>query len=288
VRRSGTDALLTPQRRSDGDHGRARRQSLVHRTVVTGTGRNRYRAGRVRGGAVCWQEADVCDAAAIRRLCTGKDLVYHTAALSTPWAPMQLLREVNVGGTRNVVEGCLAHGVKRLVHVSSTAIFFQYRDRLHVRDDEPWPHRFCCPYAASKAQAERVVWGGVERGLNAVIVRARAVFGPGDNAILPRLLGAASARRLRQVGTGRNITDLTYVDNLIYALALAADQGGAGGTDGGRRRRPTPRRPPKIFRINWPRNAPDSSAIPVIDSAPPGTAERDGRGACRGQGRSRT
>jgi nucleoside-diphosphate-sugar epimerase/glyoxylase-like metal-dependent hydrolase (beta-lactamase superfamily II) len=196
--------------------------------VVTGTGRNRYRAGRVRGEAVCWQEADVCDAAAIRRLCTGKDLVYHTAALSTPWAPAQLLREVNVGGTRNVVEACLAHGVKRLVHVSSTAIFFQYRDRLLVRDDEPWPHRFCCPYAASKAQAERVVRGGVERGLNAVIVRARAVFGPGDNAILPRLLRAAADRRLRQVGAGRNITDLTYVDNLIYALALAADQGCAG------------------------------------------------------------
>jgi nucleoside-diphosphate-sugar epimerase/glyoxylase-like metal-dependent hydrolase (beta-lactamase superfamily II) len=197
--------------------------------AVECTGRNRYRAGTPAHPNIRFVEADVRDHRAVLSLCAGRDLVYHSAVLASPWAPPSLLRAVNVGGTRNVVEACLAGGVGRLVHVSSTAPFFEFRDRLNVRDESAWPRRFCCPYAASKAEAELIVREGVGRGLNAFIVRARAVVGPGDNSLLPRLLRAARAGRLRQIGGGRNVVDLTYVDNVVYALALAAVRGAAGG-----------------------------------------------------------
>jgi nucleoside-diphosphate-sugar epimerase/glyoxylase-like metal-dependent hydrolase (beta-lactamase superfamily II) len=194
---------------------------------VTGTGRNRYRASG-RTASVRFIEANIRDREQMLQLCRGQDLVYHVAALSTPWESTRLLHDVNVGGTRNVVEGCLRHGVQRLVHVSSTAIFFDFRDRFAIADDEPLPLRFVSPYAASKAAAERMVQKAVGDGLNAIIVRARAVFGPGDNSLLPRLLSAAEAGQLRQIGRGHNIVDLTYIDNLVYALALAAGHGKAG------------------------------------------------------------
>ena len=62
-------------------------------------------------------------------------------------------------------------------------------------------------------------------------LRPKAVFGPGDTSLLPRLLAAARKGRLPQIGDGRNLVDLTYVDNVVHALLLALTAGAAvGGT----------------------------------------------------------
>ena len=89
---------------------------------------------------------------------------------------------------------------------------------------------FSCEYARSKAEAESAVREAADRGLNALIIRARAVFGRGDNNLLPRLLAAADRKRLPRIGDGKTQLDLTYIDNLVLALILAADSGNAGQT----------------------------------------------------------
>jgi 2-alkyl-3-oxoalkanoate reductase len=65
--------------------------------------------------------------------------------------------------------------------------------------------------------------------LETVIVRPKAIFGPGDAALLPRLISAARQKRLPQIGNGRNLVDLTYVENVVHALLLALDAGAAVG-----------------------------------------------------------
>ena len=55
----------------------------------------------------------------------------------------------------------------------------------------------------------------------AVILRPKAIFGPGDRALLPRLIAAARQGKLRQFGDGKNLVDLTYVDNVVHAALLA-------------------------------------------------------------------
>ena len=65
---------------------------------------------------------DVRDLNSLRAAMRGCDTVFHTAAMVTFWKPLrQLQHEVNVGGTRNVVEACLRENVTRLVHTSSIA-----------------------------------------------------------------------------------------------------------------------------------------------------------------------
>jgi nucleoside-diphosphate-sugar epimerase len=54
-----------------------------------------------------------------------------------------------------------------------------------------------------------------------VILRPKAIFGPGDRALLPRLIAVARQGRLRQFGDGKNLVDLTYVDNVVHAVLLA-------------------------------------------------------------------
>jgi nucleoside-diphosphate-sugar epimerase/glyoxylase-like metal-dependent hydrolase (beta-lactamase superfamily II) len=196
--------------------------------VVTVFGRRLYAAPRVFHPRIRLVRGELADAAAVDAAVAGHDVVFHVGALSSPWGTQAAFARANVDGTRHVVDAALRHGVARVVHVSSTSIFFDGTDRMGVADDAPWPARFFNEYARSKAAAEDVVRAAVDRGLDAVIVRARAVLGPGDTAILPRLLAAAARRRLPRIGTGDNVLDVTYVDNLVHALLLARARGRAG------------------------------------------------------------
>jgi nucleoside-diphosphate-sugar epimerase len=171
--------------------------------------------------------ADLADEAALREACRGVDTVVHSAALSTAWGPRQELLRVNVEGTHRLLAAARAAGVRRFVHVSSPSVVFANRDRLGIDESEPYPDRFTSAYAESKALAEQAV--RAERGLETVILRPRAIFGPGDVALLPRLVRAGRAGWLRIVGSGRNVQDLTYVDNAAHALLLARDAPAAAG-----------------------------------------------------------
>jgi nucleoside-diphosphate-sugar epimerase len=78
-------------------------------------------------------------------------------------------------------------------------------------------------YSLTKKIGEDRIRAASAAGLATVTVRPKAVFGPGDASLLPRLLLAARKRRLPQVGDGRNLVDLTYVENVVDALLLALE-----------------------------------------------------------------
>jgi len=125
---------------------------------------------------------DVRDQETLRRAFAGAEVVYHTAAyisiLGDEWP---LLQEINVLGTRNVVQACLACGVRRLVHFSSIHALEQ--EPLDVPVDESRPlvdSRRASPYSRSKAAGEREVREGMARGLDAVILYPTAIIGPYD------------------------------------------------------------------------------------------------------------
>ncbi|HMQ31523.1 MAG TPA: NAD-dependent epimerase/dehydratase family protein [Chloroflexaceae bacterium] len=168
--------------------------------------------------------ADLRDPVAVAGACAGVDAVCHAGALSAPWGRRADFLAVNVGGTANVIAGCRRHGVRRLVAISSPAVVFAGRDVVAASEDASYPRRFSSAYALSKKLAEDLVRAATD--VPAVTLRPKAVFGPGDEALLPRLVAAARAGRLPRIGHGRNLVDLTYVDNVTHAieLALAAER----------------------------------------------------------------
>lgn len=161
---------------------------------------------------------DLRDAGAVDAACRGRDAVIHAAALSAPWGPTADFEAVNVGGTAAVLAGCARHGVGRLVYISSPAVVFTGGDHHGTTEAAPYPRRFTSDYAATKAAAEELVRAAT---VPAVILRPKAVFGPGDRSLLPRVIDAARADRLPQVGAGDNLVDVTYVANVAHAAALA-------------------------------------------------------------------
>jgi len=166
--------------------------------------------------------ADLRDAGAVADACAGIDVVHHVGALSAPWGRAADFYAVNVGGTANVIAGCRLHGVSRLVFVSSPSVVFDGRDQTSVTEAAPYPARHLAVYSHSKKLAEDLVNGAGGTGLATVILRPKALFGPGDTSLLPRVLDLARAGRLPQIGDGKNLVDLTYVGNVVHALRLAA------------------------------------------------------------------
>lgn len=163
---------------------------------------------------------DLRDADAVRAACARVDAVVHAGALSQPWGDAAEFRAVNVAGTAHVLAGCRAAGVRRLVHISSPSVAFTGRDQREIPDDAPFAAHSLCEYSRTKRAAEELV---ARSGVPAVVLRPKALFGPGDRTLLPRLVALAEQRQLRVVGDGANEVDLTYVENAADAICSALD-----------------------------------------------------------------
>lgn len=149
------------------------------------------------------------------------DVVIHAAARSSPWGSSQEYRRHNVDATREVLDWCRRHGLPRVVYVSSSSVFYRDADQFDLREDSAIGPAFVNEYAATKYAGERLVadYPGAW-----VIARPRAVFGPGDTVLFPRILRAARRGRLPLIETGRApaVGDLIYIETLCdYLLTLA-------------------------------------------------------------------
>jgi nucleoside-diphosphate-sugar epimerase len=171
---------------------------------------------------------DLSDEAALSKGFEGAEIVFHVAALTAPWGAYCDFYAANVTATENVVRAALRSGARRLVFVSSPSVTFDGRDQLKTDETEPYPRKFLSPYQLTKKLAEDRV-NNASGKIECVILRPKAIFGPGDQALLPRLIASARSGKLRQIGDGSNTVDVTYVENVVDALLLAAGSGKACG-----------------------------------------------------------
>jgi nucleoside-diphosphate-sugar epimerase len=155
-----------------------------------------------------------------RRIFVNQDVVFHCAALSTPWGKYEDFYSSNVQATENIVQSCTRHNVGRLIHVSTPSVYLDYTHRLNIKESAPLPATFANAYAATKRLAELVVEKASAAGLSTIIIRPRAIIGPGDPSIFPRLIKANSSHGIPLIDGGSIELDLTYVDNVVEALVL--------------------------------------------------------------------
>jgi nucleoside-diphosphate-sugar epimerase len=129
-----------------------------------------------------WVDADINDLVALEEAMQGVVNVYHTAAvISYAENKRNLLMHVNVEGTANVVNLCLERGIKKLLHVSSSAALGKKQNQVEVTEDIPWErNKNTSNYSISKHLAEREVWRGIAEGLQAVIINPTIIVGAGN------------------------------------------------------------------------------------------------------------
>lgn len=178
---------------------------------------------------------DLRDAPTVRSACRDRDVVFHVAAHVALWGPWEEFFSINVRGTENVLAGCRAEGVPRLVYTSTPSVVFDNTDQEGLDESLPYPKAFLSPYPASKALAEKAVLAAHGRdGLSTVALRPHLIWGPDDPHIVGQLLKRARQGRLFLVGSGRNRVDVTYVDNCAEAHWRAAEALTPGSPLGGR------------------------------------------------------
>lgn len=154
------------------------------------------------------------------------DAVVHCAGLAAPWARPSDFVSANVLGTRHVTDWCHHNGRPYLVHVSSSSVLYRDRDQFGLCEESPPvpDARQLSAYSRSKLAGERVAAG--YQGKH-VIMRPRAVFGPGDTVLLPRILAAADRGLvpvLERPGGRRVVADLTYVDTVAHYVLTAVER----------------------------------------------------------------
>ncbi|HXF68684.1 MAG TPA: NAD(P)-dependent oxidoreductase [Thermoflexus sp.] len=169
-------------------------------------------------GPVSFNKGDVRDRELVDRMMRGVDAVIHAAAALPLW-PRREIFSVNVEGTRTVLESALAHGVRRVVFISSTAVYGIPKKHPILEDD---PLHGVGPYGQSKIMAEQICQSFRERGLIVTVIRPKTFIGPGRLGVFQILFDwVERGKPIPIIGSGRNRYQLLDVDDLTDAVMLA-------------------------------------------------------------------
>lgn len=185
---------------------------------VTMLGRNKNICAELEQKHFKVIQADLSSAEQTMLACANQDYIFHCAALSSPWGKYADFYAANVIGTRNIINSCLQHNIRRFIHVSTPSIYFDYSDRLNISETAPLPLHPVNAYAKTKLLAEQEVTAAQQAGLDTIIIRPRGIFGPNDTAIIPRLIKAHETMPLPIFKQGKVLVDMTYVENVADAL----------------------------------------------------------------------
>lgn len=177
---------------------------------------------------------DIRDGEFVTRAARGCDTVFHVAAKAGIWGRRQEYFSINLAGTEQVIHACLKNDIGVLVHTSTPSVVFADSDLAGVDESTPYAKHFLCHYAASKALAEQRVLATSGKGLKTAALRPHLVWGPGDPNLIPRLVDRGRQGLLKQVGGGRNLVDIAYIDNVVDAHLLAAANLATTATAGGK------------------------------------------------------
>ncbi len=188
---------------------------------VIGLGRNKAKGKLLEQKGIEFRCVDLTDKTELQKNFSEADAVIHSAALSSVWGPYKEFYKHNVLATKNIVEVCKKHQCKKIIHISSPSIYFNYQDRLDIHEEALLPKRFVNAYAKTKHLAENIVTSECSDALPWVILRPRGIFGEHDSTIFPRLLKRAQSGKIPLINNGNAKIDVTYVKNVVHAIVLA-------------------------------------------------------------------
>lgn len=194
-------------------------QLLARGDEVRVLGRGDYPELRALGVA-CFR-ADLAAQDDCQAAMRGCDVVFHVAAKAGIWGNWADFYRNNVTATQHALRSAARAGVPKFVYTSSPSVAIGDADLRGADESTPYPARYLAPYPHTKALAER--WVLAQPSILTVALRPHLIWGPRDPHIIPRLLARARAGRLRRIGDGANIVDVTYVENGARAHLQAAD-----------------------------------------------------------------
>jgi nucleoside-diphosphate-sugar epimerase len=167
---------------------------------------------------------DVVDPEAVARATEGCDVVFHCAR-GTDGTPRER-RDVDVDGTRNLIDAAVGNGVRRFVHTSTVVVY--ELPRSGAFDENAPSTRTREPYAVAKLAAERLVLDLAAR-LEVTVVQPTVVYGPRAGVYGRDVIEELATTCIPLIDGGRGVCNALYIDDLVSALQLAATSARAPG-----------------------------------------------------------
>ncbi len=201
-----------------------------HEVAVLARSRDRGAFLEARGARVI--PGDLGDPASLDRLCEGTEAGFHLAGWVKASGSPSDYEEANVAGARRVFEAAVRAGVRRVVFTSSAGVLGPALDGDPVTEDSPRRIGFLNDYERTKAEAETLVPGFLDRGLEIVTVNPTRVFGcpvgpdlPPYTAMIDRYL---RRRFLLLPGNGRSVGNYVFLDDVVSGHRAALERGKSG------------------------------------------------------------
>ncbi|MEI6728390.1 MAG: NAD(P)-dependent oxidoreductase [bacterium] len=143
------------------------------------------------------------------------DCVIHCASDVSPVGNEKTMTQVNVIGTKNVIDSFRA---KKFIYISSASVYSADKPKNFITEETNWTPKFLNFYQKTKREAEVVVQ---QQAKNWIILRPHIVYGPGDTTLMPRVLKSRRGLRYLVVGDGKNSVSVTNIKNLFEITELS-------------------------------------------------------------------
>lgn len=158
-----------------------------------------------------------------KQVCSGVDIVLHTEFIIDPSEEIDRLRQINVGGTSNIVEAAKGASVKNFLLLSSVVVYgFKCGDR--VTEESPVLEKKN-PFCQTFIEAERLVLNSNDPpNFGVTVIRAGDIYGPGAETWILQPLQLMQKNFFALANADRNKIDRVYIDNLIDGIFLAAEK----------------------------------------------------------------
>jgi len=189
---------------------------------VVGLVRNPEKAAHLEELGVTLVEGDLRDKSSFAGAMKGTDVVFHVAAAyRQEGVPNKFFWEVNVDGTRNMLEAAKEAGVERFVHTSTVGVQGEIANPPATEDA---PFNPGDVYQESKKAGELLARKFFEENdLPGVVVRPVGIYGPGDTRFL-KIFKFVYNGKFRMIGSGKVLYHLTFVDDLVQVIILAGEK----------------------------------------------------------------
>ena len=187
---------------------------------VIGLGRSKSKIEFLSSEGFDMKRCDIRDLETLTDCISGSDIIIHCAAFAAPFGSKKQFFETNVQGTKNIFHAIKDSTVSRVIAISSASIFDGMNHDLPHSDEIPEAKfRPKHHYGASKYDAELVCLSQLEKQW--IGLRPRAVFGKGDQTLIPRLKRLIGKSHYKTIGAGTHLIDVTCLSNFIDAVCLA-------------------------------------------------------------------
>lgn len=182
----------------------------------------------LKGKKVTYSFGDLVDPKSLEKACSGVDIIFHVAAIPKDWGPKKAFFEINLKGTKNLLDACVINKVPKFVYMSSAAVYGFPKTNRPITED--YPKKPNAKYGLTKFKSEQLLWRiGAEKNIFVSSLRSPLVTGPRDSMIAPFLIKAVKSNRFFYIGDGNQQISISDGRDVAHCLRLIGENKKANG-----------------------------------------------------------